>query len=205
MNYCKMRPDNQALHLFVDTYICSFHGRISLNSDRCAYYMLNKSREELLAMSAGEMNRAVYNATLTELARCIVDAIQSIEPAEYNKVVGIVESVTRNYFSLENYNMANHFVPFDAEKLERLKIKYQETLKQGLDVFEFDGEKYFIGYAKYLIQYLESTIKREDTECAQYLESECADCGRNSNHFCPACLRTYCDKDYPNHPCTSEQ
>jgi hypothetical protein len=46
-------------------------------------------------------------------------------------------------------------VNFDRPRLERLKKKMAETQD---DVFEFEGRQYVRGYAKYLVQYLESKL-----------------------------------------------
>jgi hypothetical protein len=46
-------------------------------------------------------------------------------------------------------------VDFDRPKLARLKKKMSESDE---DVFEFEGQQYVRGYAKYLVQYLESQL-----------------------------------------------
>lgn len=43
--------------------------------------------------------------------------------------------------------------------LNRFKIAYEKAGKEKLDQFVFDGNTYVVGYAKYLIQYLESQLK----------------------------------------------
>jgi hypothetical protein len=50
--------------------------------------------------------------------------------------------------------------------LERFKIAYQKakmaTGPDGNGVFKFDGSDFVLGYAKYLIEYLEDKLPRED-------------------------------------------
>jgi hypothetical protein len=46
-------------------------------------------------------------------------------------------------------------VSFDRPKLARLK---KRMLENDDDVFEFEGQQYVRGYAKYLVQYLESQL-----------------------------------------------
>lgn len=47
-------------------------------------------------------------------------------------------------------------VSFDKEKLKRFKKVYKKHEKDSNYVFVFEGEKYLVGYAKYLIHYLEN-------------------------------------------------
>lgn len=54
-------------------------------------------------------------------------------------------------------------VEFTKEKLERLKTTYEDKLKAGKkfdDVFELEGNLYVMGYAKYLIEYLQGRFKQ---------------------------------------------
>lgn len=57
-------------------------------------------------------------------------------------------------------------VNFTPDKLRRLKIEYRKALEGGLgrdEFFEFEGHTYVVGYAKYLIEYLEMRFgKRKD-------------------------------------------
>lgn len=50
-------------------------------------------------------------------------------------------------------------VYFNKAKLERLKSRYKLAVEKNEDTFEFDGKTYVRGYAKYLIEYLESKFK----------------------------------------------
>lgn len=45
-------------------------------------------------------------------------------------------------------------------KLERFKTAFEAALKQKGDTFSFDGNEFVKGYAKYLIEYLESVLAR---------------------------------------------
>lgn len=46
---------------------------------------------------------------------------------------------------------------FDRPKLERLKAAYRVALKSGKETFRFEDREYLIAYAKYLIEYLETS------------------------------------------------
>jgi len=48
---------------------------------------------------------------------------------------------------------------FDKGKLEALKTAYARAVKAGVDTFAFDGSLFVVGYAKYLIEYLETRFK----------------------------------------------
>lgn len=50
-------------------------------------------------------------------------------------------------------------VSFDRAKLVRFKAAYKETCEKKLEEFTFEGDTYFVGYAKYLIEYLEGQFK----------------------------------------------
>jgi hypothetical protein len=49
-------------------------------------------------------------------------------------------------------------VTFDRPKLERLKSAYQKALEAKKEIFLFEGKEYFVGYAHYLIEYLETSV-----------------------------------------------
>lgn len=45
--------------------------------------------------------------------------------------------------------------------LERFKVAYAEAAKAGKDaVFNFDGHDFVVGYAKYLIEYLDGNLQK---------------------------------------------
>jgi hypothetical protein len=46
--------------------------------------------------------------------------------------------------------------------LERFKKEYQRARKDKQDVFRFEGNEYFIEYARYLIQFLETKLIEMD-------------------------------------------
>lgn len=47
-------------------------------------------------------------------------------------------------------------VEWDKVKLEKFKAAYERAKLNPLtDVFSFDGHEFVLGYAKYLVQYLE--------------------------------------------------
>lgn len=51
---------------------------------------------------------------------------------------------------------------FDYGKLQALKSAYNRAIEAGKsrdDAFGFDGQLFVVGYAKYLIEYLETKFK----------------------------------------------
>lgn len=48
-----------------------------------------------------------------------------------------------------------------AEKLKRYKQAYSAPEDSSDEVFTFDGNEFVLGYAKYLIEYLESQFGKE--------------------------------------------
>ena len=49
-------------------------------------------------------------------------------------------------------------VTFDRPKLEALKLAYREALKAEKESFWFENREYLVAYAKYLIEYLETSV-----------------------------------------------
>ena len=50
-------------------------------------------------------------------------------------------------------------VTFNRPKLEAFKQSYRVAVRKGADtVFEFEGNRYLVAYAKYMIQYLEERL-----------------------------------------------
>jgi hypothetical protein len=49
-------------------------------------------------------------------------------------------------------------VNWDRAMLRRFKSDYAEAVECGEDSFRFDGNDYLVGYAKYLICYLEGKL-----------------------------------------------
>ncbi len=60
--------------------------------------------------------------------------------------------------------MSDTQIAWSREKLARFKreFKRQCTNKTRCDSFVFDGNEYVLGYAKYLIEYLETTFGKTD-------------------------------------------
>lgn len=48
---------------------------------------------------------------------------------------------------------------FDRARLKRLKRAYAKALREDKDEFTFEGMDLVTSYAKYLIEYLEMTLK----------------------------------------------
>lgn len=55
--------------------------------------------------------------------------------------------------------MTTAMIQWGPEELKELKRLYAKTLKDKKDTFEFKGHLVFVGYAKYLIEYLKLHIK----------------------------------------------
>ena len=47
---------------------------------------------------------------------------------------------------------------FDAETRERLRQDYDAAVDEGKDSFMFNGTELIVGYAKYLIEYLDMVL-----------------------------------------------
>lgn len=56
----------------------------------------------------------------------------------------------RNSLSLEDY--------------PRFKKAYEKAVKDGVEVFEFDGTEILVAYAKYVCEYFEIVIKSQREE-----------------------------------------
>jgi hypothetical protein len=53
----------------------------------------------------------------------------------------------------------DNIIHFDKFKFNRLKRAYNKAVKAKLESFEFDGEEYVVGFAKYLLEYLEGRFE----------------------------------------------
>jgi len=51
-------------------------------------------------------------------------------------------------------------VAWTLPMLKRFKVAYQEAAAAKADTFMFDGNEFVVGYAKYLIEYLETQTKQ---------------------------------------------
>jgi len=49
-------------------------------------------------------------------------------------------------------------ITWDKAKLARFKLAYAEHKGDSANVFSFEGHQFVVGYAKYLIEYLESVL-----------------------------------------------
>ncbi len=55
----------------------------------------------------------------------------------------------------QNYN----WIEWDQAKLARFRRAYKALEGYGVNfIFKFDGQEYVVGYAKYLIEYLDSKL-----------------------------------------------
>jgi hypothetical protein len=48
---------------------------------------------------------------------------------------------------------------FDKTTYQRLKKEYQNSIKNNIEVFVFDGHEILTAYAKYLLEYLKSKFE----------------------------------------------
>lgn len=46
-------------------------------------------------------------------------------------------------------------IAFNKPKRERLRAAHKDAVANGLEVFEFEGNELVVGYAKYMLQYLD--------------------------------------------------
>jgi len=51
-------------------------------------------------------------------------------------------------------------ISWDRAKLERFKQAYKKAVDARSDTFTFDGHDFVVGYAKYLIEYLEGRLPK---------------------------------------------
>ena len=52
-------------------------------------------------------------------------------------------------------------IEFTPEKLKRFKKEYNKAVGAGDGVFTFSGHEFVVGYAKYMIEYLDSQYAQE--------------------------------------------
>jgi hypothetical protein len=50
-------------------------------------------------------------------------------------------------------------INFDAAKVERFRKRYERAVREGEEVFKFEGKDILVGYAKYVLEYLEGKLK----------------------------------------------
>ena len=50
------------------------------------------------------------------------------------------------------------YMKFDSAKLADLKRKWEDAVESGVLYFNLDGQIFYTGYARYLIQYLEQKL-----------------------------------------------
>jgi hypothetical protein len=50
----------------------------------------------------------------------------------------------------------NKTIKFTSNKLKQLKIVYEKAIENKKETFIFEKNEYLVGYAKYLIEYLEN-------------------------------------------------
>ena len=51
------------------------------------------------------------------------------------------------------------YITVGDKELKKLKRLYNKALKNNVETFFFQGKEILVGYAKYLIQYLEGRMK----------------------------------------------
>jgi hypothetical protein len=55
-------------------------------------------------------------------------------------------------------------INFTRAKTEELRTKYSEAVKNGLEMFLFEGHQLVTSYAKYLLEYLDTNFKPDVRE-----------------------------------------
>jgi hypothetical protein len=53
-------------------------------------------------------------------------------------------------------------VDFTPEKVKKLRRYYDRAVRAGDDEFVFEGNQLLVGYAKYLLEYLEGKMRAND-------------------------------------------
>lgn len=54
------------------------------------------------------------------------------------------------------------YMTFDQEKVERFRTAYDKAQDDSQETFVFEGADFFTGYAKYVLEYLDSRQKKGD-------------------------------------------
>jgi len=55
----------------------------------------------------------------------------------------------------------NETIDFNELKLAEFKIAFEQAKKRNEHYFMFDGREFFLGYAKYAIEYLENEFNKK--------------------------------------------
>lgn len=53
------------------------------------------------------------------------------------------------------------YINFTPKKYKDLQVTYNKAVDDKKEVFVFNSKQFFIGYAKYLLQYLETKFKKD--------------------------------------------
>lgn len=61
---------------------------------------------------------------------------------------------------MENNTAEYNGVRFTPESLELFKQKFNEAKKENQHYFFFEDKEYFLGYAKYVVEYLDCKFKK---------------------------------------------
>jgi len=64
-----------------------------------------------------------------------------------------------NFFLLIIKTNIMDTIKFTPEKVISLKKEYKKAVDSNQETFMFDGKELVVGYAKYLIEYLDSVLK----------------------------------------------
>lgn len=54
--------------------------------------------------------------------------------------------------------MADKKITWTPEMRDRFRVAYKAAVKAGVETFTFDGNEFVVGYAKYLLEYLDSRL-----------------------------------------------
>ena len=54
--------------------------------------------------------------------------------------------------------MSQTTISFTKQKKEALRSKYHEAVKAGVETFTFEGHELVVGYAKYLLMFLDKNV-----------------------------------------------
>ena len=56
--------------------------------------------------------------------------------------------------------MSDPVITWDRAKLERFRKAYNNTVRKRHDVFMFEDHNFLVSYARYLIMYLDTQLKK---------------------------------------------
>lgn len=99
------------------------------------------------------MNQQKYIIERNYKNNCLVVTAPQINVKIGEGVILTIKNVGAGNSEIKKQNNMTK-INFTQEKIEELKKSYAEALKSGKESFMFEGQEIIVGYAKYLIEFL---------------------------------------------------